>query len=174
MKISFSKFAVCAVLLSAIASGPACASDNKMPSQELMNKTEKALSAFAEEISVIPLQPRTVHGYLIDYLKKNPFVYGAAFAFAPAENVDNPMKVSPYVYRHQDHFIVKELVLMGGDYTKAEWYTVPTQTKRPYWSKPYFDKEGGRINMITYSIPVYFNDPHHTLMGVVTSDLPAE
>lgn len=172
MQLSHLKIALSVAVMSVMLSGQSVSAEKKMPSPEIMRKTETALAAFARELSVTQVQPRTVHTLLIDFLKKNPHIYGAAFAFAPAEQGGKPIKVSPYVYRRKGQLVVKELVQVGGDYTKADWYAVPAASKQPYWSKPYFDTEGGKINMITYSIPVYFNGQNQAFMGVVTSDLP--
>lgn len=51
------------------------------------------------------------------------------------------------------------------------WYSKPVELRKPLWSKPYFDKDGGDVWMITYSIPIYSKDANKKLLGVLTNNL---
>ena len=42
----------------------------------------------------------------------------------------------------------------GCDYTTWDWYRTPMETQKPHWTKPYFDKGAGEIQMVTYSVPI--------------------
>ena len=166
---------VCAVAWAVVMCGAAGSAGRAYgQTAELKAKVEAALTPFAEELAAKPLDAGTISDLLTDYLKKNPFVYGTAFAFAPAEKDGKAVKLSPYVYRKGDQFIRKDWEVAGDEYTEAEWYAEPVKQKKPYWSKPYFDKYGGEINMITFSVPIYTKDAEPKLIGVVTSDVPVE
>ncbi|MDQ1257985.1 MAG: phosphoserine phosphatase RsbU/P [Candidatus Hydrogenedentes bacterium] len=160
---------VALLLLTSLVTGCPCT----YPSAEQTAKVEAALAAFAAEIGIPERDEVRTYGLLIDYLKENPDIYGAAFAFAPLQADGDASKIAPYVCREGDSFICRTLPVSGAmDYAAMEWYTEPAATKQPYWSEPYFDRGGGNIYMVTYSIPVFTEGSSPTLAGVVTSDLP--
>ncbi|MEM9244077.1 MAG: cache domain-containing protein, partial [Pseudomonadota bacterium] len=123
-----------------------------------------------------------IYAYLTVLTTFAPQVYGSALAFNPQflqshafflhHNVVSANKVlyCPYVDKDKDMLI--ETMDIGNiyknhgyDYTSWEWYRVPMKTHKPHWSKPYFDKDAGDINMVTYSIPI--GDK-----AILTFDLP--
>ncbi len=64
---------------------------------------------------------------------------------------------------------------LGGDsynYFSMDWFRIPYETKKPYWSDPYFDKGGGNCLMSTYSYPLIGED--NTVYAVVTADITLE
>jgi len=107
---------------------------------------------------------------LTEYLQQDPDIYGAAFAFAPRVVDGVTTKAAPYIFRQADVFIEKDLI-DNYDYTAPdkEWYASPVKEGKPSWSKPYYDKGGGKAWMVTYSVPVY--NKGNRLLGVVTSDV---
>lgn len=136
-------------------------------------KVERELSAFAKDLSrERRLEKKTVFALLTKYLRKNPQIYGAAFAFAPREKKGKLIKSSPYVYRSGEKFIEKEL-MDSYDYTAPDqkWYVAPVKLGKPAWSEPYYDRGGGEAWMTTYSIPIYSGGKVRRLIGVVTSDV---
>jgi|GEM_PF-2342124 len=144
------------------------------PAPELTARVESSLGSFAKRLEARPPDPSSMHDLLTGYLNRTDEVFGSAFAFAPVEKGGKPFTAVPYVYRKNGRLVRKDLAAMGGDYVSAEWYAKPVREKRPCWSKPYFDKEGGEIDMVTYSIPIYSKGVPPRLVGVVTADLPVE
>jgi sigma-B regulation protein RsbU (phosphoserine phosphatase) len=138
-------------------------------------QVEVTISSLAREISETPsLDVEKAYGILTEYLKKNPRIFGAAFAFAPVERDGGVFKSSPYVYRKDNELVRRNAAEEGIDYVDMEWYAVPIKEQKSAWSRPYFDVYGGEIDMVTYSIPVYTSGTEKKLLGVVTSDLPVE
>lgn len=138
-------------------------------------KTEAALTAFAKKIGAPSRDDASLYETLTGYLKENPDIYGAAFAFAPTEVGGKTVKSVPYVYRKDGKFVSVNLVeSYKTDYTHMEWYAKPAATRKPSWTEPYFDEGGGNVNMVTYSIPVFAKGSTTELLGVVTSDLPVK
>ncbi|MCX6272722.1 MAG: cache domain-containing protein [Bacteroidetes bacterium] len=100
--------------------------------------------------------------------KLNKVVYGSAFALAPVIRGKDTFRCSPYLYRTPQGYSSKYLE-KSYDYTKDDGYSKPVGLEKGVWSEPYFDKGGGDIWIITYSIPVY--TPDGSLTGVITADL---
>ncbi len=139
----------------------------------IVKKVVRQLGAFAKEVSQKgDLDKKTVLAMLTEYLRRNPYIYGAAFAFAPEKKDGKLIKSSPYVYRNGEKFIEKDLI-DSYDYTAPdqEWYVTPVKLKKPVWSEPYYDRGGGEAWMITYSIPIYSGGKVGWFIGVVTSDV---
>jgi sigma-B regulation protein RsbU (phosphoserine phosphatase) len=139
------------------------------PSKELKEKVEKTLSEFAERLTTSAIDSNSSYSILKSYLEKNDFIYGAAWAVTKNEFGQNT-DFCTYVYFHKG----KEIMKVLPSFKTEDWYTGPVNAKKGYWSKPYFDTEGGEIDMITYSIPIYSKDSTNRLLGVITSDLPLE
>lgn len=134
-------------------------------------KVEKALKALGAEITrKEPVDAKFAFALLTTHLGKNSYIYGAAFAFAPAEKSGKLVKSSPYVYRSSGKLIEKNL-MDSYDYTVQDWYVLPVKAREPVWSKFYYDEGGGDAWMITYSIPIYSKGKQPRLIGVLTSDL---
>jgi quercetin dioxygenase-like cupin family protein len=146
-----------------------------MPQREvdaaIKKRVEKELTLFAQALSEKrSLDKASMFGLLTEYIKQDPDIYGATFAFAPQVMEGVTVKAAPYVYRHTEVFVEKDLI-DNYDYTASEqeWYAKPSREGKPSWSKPYYDKGGGEVWMITYSVPIYGKE--HRLLGIVTSDV---
>jgi len=133
------------------------------PTPEEKAKVEAALSEFAESLRSEKIDSLSSFDFLKAYLEKNTFIYGAAYAIPESDSAS----YCTYVYLKDGKDIRKALTY----YKSEEWFKGPVTEKKGYWSKPYFDTEGGQVEMITYSIPVYSKDSLNTLLYVVTSDL---
>jgi anti-anti-sigma regulatory factor/HAMP domain-containing protein len=57
------------------------------------------------------------------------------------------------------------------EYYAQEWYTAPLAANGLVWSEPYFDAGGADVNMVTASVPVYYEGE---LAGVSTADVQLE
>ena len=137
----------------------------------IKKRVEKELTLFAQALGEKRLLDKpSMFGLLTEYIKQDPGIYGAAFAFAPQLIEGVTVKAAPYVFRQADVFVEKDLI-DNYDYTapEQEWYATPVREGKPFWSKPYYDKGGGEAWMITYSVPIYGKE--HRLLGVITSDV---
>lgn len=102
------------------------------------------------------------------YLENNPDIFGSAFGFNP--NYSDTFKLScPYYFKSKTGLKYRDLADGNYNYSGWEWYKIPAETKKPFWTNPYFDKGGGNIYMITYSCPIHSKDDR--LMGVYTNDI---
>ena len=87
-------------------------------------------------------------------LRLNPQIVGSSIAFRPGFFPQRQRLFAPYAYRSGQQILLKQLGTPEYNYPEREWYRKPVELGRPYWSDPYFDKEGGNINMVTYSLPL--------------------
>lgn len=108
---------------------------------------------------------------LRDLLATNPDVYGTAAAYAPGAFAPGPARFAPYFYRHNGAIAGRSLDEQD-DYATLDWYLMPVQLGRPFWSEPYFDESGGDIVMTTYSVPIFRDQgSKRVLLGVITADV---
>jgi quercetin dioxygenase-like cupin family protein len=146
-----------------------------MPKREvdaaIKRRVEKELTVFTQALGEKKsLEKQDLFGLLTEYLKQDPDVYGAAFAFTPQVKEGVIVKAAPYVYRNADVYVEKDLI-ENYEYTAPEqaWYAQPMRQGKPFWSKPYYDKGGGDAWMITYSVPLLGKE--HQVLGIVRSDV---
>jgi signal transduction histidine kinase len=106
----------------------------------------------------------------------NPEIYGCAIAFEPNYQGRSEKFYSFYAYRPDSGQIIN--TTLGNenyDYHLMDWYQIPRETGKPYWTEPYFDEGGGNILMSTYSVPLYHKtDSLQKFIGVLTADLSLE
>ncbi len=67
---------------------------------------------------------------------------------------------------------VQQIGSADHDYLKAEWFNVPIETGKGYWSEPYYDNAGAKALLCSYSLPVH--DRKGQTVAVIGADLPLE
>lgn len=82
-------------------------------------------------------------------LAQTPEAFGMAVA-----RVSGPAPFAPYVFRAGDGLAQKSLADPSYGLAAQEWYARPTASRRPLWTRPYLDRGGGEVPMITYAAPV--------------------
>lgn len=60
----------------------------------------------------------------------------------------------PQVMYTQRHRFLKHRI-QGTDYRYQDWFQIPYNTGKPYWTEPWVDKEGKGEMVISYSMPLY-------------------
>ena len=133
------------------------------------DKTRKVIQEATEELAScfqhIPPDIDDIFDCLINHLRKNPAIFGSAFAFSP-----EIYSSCPFVFKGINGFESRDIA-KEFQYTNTVWYDVPVKQGKPAWSAPYFDigKAGEDILLTSYSVPVF--DKNSKLMGVIISDL---
>ena len=157
-----------AILLIVACAGPEKKIANTMPSDSLKTAVATSLDAFV--VSMMTSMPDTsaIFPLIQSYLDANPAVYGSAFALEPVIQGSDTIRYAPDMYRTKDGYITT-YIEKAHDYSKDDWYSVPVNTKKGFWSEPYFDAGGGEAQMITYGVPLILNDS--LIVGVITADL---
>lgn len=105
-------------------------------------------------------------------LENNPEIIGTAIAFEPDFFKEQGHFFSPYSYRENGNIKTIQLGNPNYDYFVMDWYQIPMELQKPYWTEPYFDTGGGNALMTTYSVPFYRDvNGKRTVVGIITMDL---
>ena len=100
----------------------------------------------------------------------NPSVLGCMVTFVPDYFPQKGRWFEPYAVRRADGTI--ETMQLGSaehDYTKIAFYTEAMAKNGGNWCEPYFDKDGAKAMVTTYSVPVH--DEKGKTVGVVGADI---
>ncbi|HEY7699092.1 MAG TPA: SpoIIE family protein phosphatase, partial [Vicinamibacteria bacterium] len=104
------------------------------------------------------------------FVEGSPKLFGSAAAIAPERRA-----YAPYFYREGKETKRVDLAASSYRYWEKDWYTAAASSGEPRWSEPYFDEGGGRVLMVTYSVPVFRSEGgERKLLGVVTADVATE
>lgn len=118
--------------------------------------------------------PDDLQAQIMDALAANQDVFGSAVAFEPYTANPAQRYFAPYCHRGQDGQSLA-LTYLGREtssYLYMDWFLLPKVMGRPSWSEPYFDENGGKVIMTTYSHPFYRTvNGQRGFAGVVTADL---
>ena len=102
-------------------------------------------------------------------IDSNEKIYGSTIAFEPYTYDKNLEGYAPYFYAKEDGSVAEtSLATREYDYLNQPWYSEPKKAKKPVWSEPYFDKGGGNVLMVTYSVPLF---KENKFTAVVTADI---
>ena len=147
---------------------------------EIVNKVENVFLSTAKipENLAYVLQNSTMEAQnLINFqrivVEKNREIYGSTIAFEKGEFKPDIDRFAPYFYRNGDTVAYQNLDSEAYNYFLQDWYQIPKEINKPYWSEPYFDEGGGNILMTTYSVPFY-NSETQKFRGIITIDISLE
>ena len=111
-----------------------------------------------------------VKNSLIHELKLNPNILGYFAAFEPDFFPDQGRWYEPYAVKYENE--KPELIQLGSakhDYLKVDWYQKGLKAKVGLWAEPYFDKEGAKQMVISYTQPIH--DNQGKVVGIVGADI---
>ncbi len=95
-----------------------------------------------------------------------PQAFGMSVALDPSAT---PLRrFATYAFRVKRQVTTKELVDPAYTYESYDWFARPIARGTPLWSKPYFDRGGGDVFMITRSVPI---QREGRIIGVATVDI---
>ncbi|HPR18004.1 MAG TPA: SpoIIE family protein phosphatase [Candidatus Cloacimonadota bacterium] len=104
---------------------------------------------------------------LTNLIEVNSYISGLTLAFEPYSYERNTRLVAPYVYKKDGQIIVSDMAA-NGDYTCADWYSIPALLRKPYWSEPYYQQSSEPILMCSYSVPICQNG---NMIGIATANI---
>lgn len=136
--------------------------------RRIFSNVEKSSSALEICFHNKEFTLKEVENILKLYLANNSDVFGTAFGFNP-KYTDLLNLKCPYYYKSQNGLKYTNLADANYNYIDWDWYKTAAESKKPFWTNPYFDEGGGNVYMITYSTPVFSKD--NKLMGVYTNDI---
>ena len=105
-------------------------------------------------------------------LETNPEIFGSCIAYKPYGFYKDSLYFAPYYYRSGDSLKFENL---GNDlyqYFYLDWYQIPKELEKAFWSEPYYDEGGGNILMCTYSVPFFKKtEGKEEFSGIITVDI---
>jgi len=136
---------------------------------KMLFKATKSSNSAKNQLQREGLKQSSITHTLTNTLEKNENIYGMTVAMEPG--VVYKKLFSPYFYKKKGHIVYTNLATKEYDYLSKPWYSDVKISKKPKWSKPYFDRGGGNALMVTYSNPIFQGGK---FAGIVTIDLSLE
>ena len=108
-----------------------------------------------------------VYELLESFLLSDTMALGASFTFEKGLRLKDRI-FAPYVYRTNDSMIRTDLAAEDAydSITRYDWFSVPKESGRNYWTQPYIDPVVKKI-MATFCVPVFLKGQ---FIGVITGD----
>ncbi len=118
------------------------------------------------EKGLIP--PSNLESYVQDILRQHPEIESIYLAYEDDDNL--PQTSSRGYYLDMGRFRVLDLRAAGIDYQIRDWYQIPFLTATDYWSEPWFDADGKRLMISSYSLPIMSPDEDRVI-GIIRLDI---
>ena len=135
-----------------------------------MAKVEVTVENMAWVVTDDLADPDSLLRLTYQLVEHNPAIMGSSVSCVPYYFPQEGRLYEPYSVRRSDGTI--ESMQLGSphhDYTQMEFYQIPISTGRGHWCEPYWDKDGAKMKITTYSMPV--RDSHGKIAAVVVADL---
>ena len=135
-----------------------------------MAKVEVTVENMAWVVTDDLADPDSLLRLTYQLVEHNPAIMGSSVSCVPYYFPQIGRLYEPYSVRRSDGTI--ESMQLGSphhDYTQMEFYQIPISTGRGHWCEPYWDKEGAKMKITTYGMPV--RDSHGKIAAVVDADL---
>ena len=105
-------------------------------------------------------------------LETNQEIFGSCIAYEPYSFYKDSLYFAPYYYRSGDSLIYENIGNDSYQYFYWDWYKIPKELEKAFWSEPYFDEGGGNILMCTYSVPfLKKTGEKEEFHGIITIDI---
>ncbi len=135
-----------------------------------MAKVEVTVENMAWVVTDDLADPDSLLRLTYQLVEHNPAIMGSSVSFVPYYFPQEGRLYEPYSVRRSDGTIESmQLGSLHHDYTQMEFYQIPISTGRGHWCEPYWDKEGAKMKITTYGMPV--RDSHGKIAAVVDADL---
>ena len=101
-------------------------------------------------------EPEWMYSITRRLVENNPSILGGTVSFVPNYFPEKGYWFEPYAARRDDGTIdTMQLGSATHDYTQMEFFTAPIAKNACCWCEPYFDKDGAKAMITTYSVPVH-------------------
>lgn len=133
---------------------------------------QRATDLFARVLGDKQLPASEMDDLLRRTVDEREDLYGSAIALDPQAS-GFARGFSPYYYHdggRLQHADLAQTYPRG--YVQEPWFRLARQSGHAIWTEPYFDADGGRALMTTYSVPIYRRQAGEPVFfGVVTADI---
>ena len=103
---------------------------------------------------------------------KDADIVGASVAYVPFAFDSTRYYFMIYSKDVGGELVTNQIGSDSYDYFAMDWFRIPYETKKPYWSDPYFDEGGGNCVMSTFSYPIV--NKKGVVYAVATADITLE
>ncbi len=128
------------------------AANNQVEIENNLSSPDKVMEALKSELSF------------------NKHYIGIGVAFTPEYYSKQGHWFEPYVVRRGNQIEMSQIGSHQHDYFKSDWYNTSLTKDSGYWSNPYFDPDGAKMMLCTYSLPIY--NEQGQIAGVMGLDMP--
>ncbi len=138
--------------------------------QRVLTSVEVAIENHVWNVERLLVYPDSLLGAVRCIVEENPQFAGAGIAFVPNYYPEKGYWYEPYAKRMDEGRI--ELSLIGKqehDYTQSSFFTVPTNEDKSFWSEPYLDKDGAKMIVTSYAVPIH--DSTGRTVAVLAADV---
>lgn len=109
-----------------------------------------------------------IAAFLHDMLKRNPEIESVYLAYDKDLVPQNPGARGYYI--NLGKFTILDLNRLGIDFRNRDWFQIPQLTKKEHWSEPWFDADGKKLMITSYSLPIY-GDNVDEVIGIIRLDI---
>jgi sigma-B regulation protein RsbU (phosphoserine phosphatase) len=150
----------------------ALANNTVYKTEQVLNPITKITNNYLWIIENSVLEPDSIYAITRRIVENNPEVLGSAIAFEPNFFKEKGKYFSPYSFRENGAIKTMQLGNADYEYFIMDWYQIPMELKKPYWTEPYYDTGGGNALMTTYSVPIFRKvNGERRAVGIITMDL---
>ncbi|MFC2094026.1 SpoIIE family protein phosphatase [Bacteroidota bacterium] len=143
--------------------------------ETVLKSVETVVENYAHLFESFNYSKTEIHNIIKTYVGNNDAIYGATIAFEAGVYSNQIGDFSPYYYKNADSLIYVDIARVAPNFRNEEWYSVPKQIGKPYWSEPYYDEGIGEILMTTFSVPFYkVINGKRVFAGIVDADVSLE
>ncbi len=134
----------------------------------------KAVDDLTSSLEVFNWDEQTLLNRIRRMVGDTTKLHGIAVAFLPFEFDSKIEKYAPYFFWSEGDIVSRQLETMSYDYFAKDWFRISRELGKSVWTDPYFDKEGGRVVMTTYSSPMFKRRPDGSaekMVAIVTAEI---
>ncbi len=151
--------------------------------ENLTISTANKIESFIKSVQKIPENQSSLlqnFHFTADEIKKllrisletNPEIFGSCIAYKPYSFYPDSLYFESYYYRLGDSLKFEYLGSDSYQYFFLDWYQIPKELGKAFWSEPYYDEGGGNILMCTYSVPLFKKaEGKEEFLGIITVDI---
>ena len=138
--------------------------------QKVMTAVETAVRNTVWTVEQSLQKPDSLYKFSRRLVMQNNTIVGAGMLFIPDYYPQKGHWYEPYVARREGD-VVEEMQLGGPDhdYFQADWWKKGMEKEKGYWSDPYFDKDGAKMMLCSYFVPLH--DANGRIVGLFGADV---
>lgn len=141
--------------------------------ENILQKAEVAANNMRHVVEQHLDKPDNMFLYSRQILQDNPNLLGCSISFEPYYFKEKGKYFSAYSINEGDTIRTEQEGMDSYQYFTLDWYTIPKERNKPYWTDPFKDyaTEGIIVEDIFASYSQPFYDSHHQIIGTISVDI---